>query len=59
MSENQKTVVLIEDDRDISATIHGVLTGAGYRVFSANNAAEVAQFGEVVWPDRERSVRAS
>ena len=40
MSENQKTVVLIEDDRDISATIQSVLTAAGYRVFSANNGQD-------------------
>ena len=31
---DRKTIVLIEDDRDISTTIQSVLTAAGYRAVS-------------------------
>lgn len=51
MSENQKTVVLIEDDRDISATIQSVLSGAGYRVFSANNGQDGRRLIQTQKPD--------
>ncbi len=34
------TIVLIEDDRDISATLAGVLQGAGYSVQTATNGIE-------------------
>ena len=51
MSENQKTVVLIEDDRDISATIQSVLSGAGYRVFSANNGQHGRRLIQTQKPD--------
>lgn len=33
-------IVLIEDDREIQATLRAVLEGAGYRVSSATNGAE-------------------
>jgi DNA-binding response OmpR family regulator len=35
-----KKILLIEDDREISATIHGVLQAAGYDVTVANNGLE-------------------
>jgi len=35
-----KTILLIEDDREISSTIHGVLQAAGYRVAVAQNGVE-------------------
>ena len=51
MSEDQKTVVLIEDDRDISTTIQSVLTGAGYRVFAANNGQDGRRLIQAQKPD--------
>ena len=51
MSEPQKTVLVIEDDRDISATIHGVLSGAGYRVLSANNGQDGRRLIQTQKPD--------
>ena len=35
-----KKILLIEDDREISTTIHGVLQAAGYDVTVANNGME-------------------
>jgi DNA-binding response OmpR family regulator len=35
-----KTILLIEDDREISSTIQGVLQAAGYRVAVAQNGVE-------------------
>jgi DNA-binding response OmpR family regulator len=40
MTTDQKTILVIEDDRDISATIHGVLSAAGYKVLTANNGQD-------------------
>lgn len=37
MTEEKKTIVLIEDDRDISTTIQTVLQRAGYHVLPASN----------------------
>lgn len=37
---DRKTIVLIEDDRDISTTIQSVLTAAGYRVVAASNGQD-------------------
>ena len=51
MSEPQKTVLVIEDDRDISATIQGVLSGAGYRVLSANNGQDGRRLIQTQKPD--------
>lgn len=39
-NSNQKTVLVIEDDREISATVQSVLTAAGYRVMAANNGQD-------------------
>jgi DNA-binding response OmpR family regulator len=36
----EKTILLIEDDREISSTIQGVLQAAGYRVAAAQNGVE-------------------
>ncbi len=35
-----KTILLIEDDREIASTIHGVLVAAGYQVAVASNGVE-------------------
>jgi DNA-binding response OmpR family regulator len=35
-----RTILLIEDDREISSTIQGVLQAAGYRVAAAQNGVE-------------------
>lgn len=35
-----KKIVLIEDDREISSTLHGVLQAAGYDVLAAPNGIE-------------------
>lgn len=35
-----KSILLIEDDREISSTIQGVLQAAGYRVAAAQNGVE-------------------
>jgi len=40
MTTDQKTILVIEDDRDISATIQGVLSAAGYKVLTANNGQD-------------------
>jgi DNA-binding response OmpR family regulator len=36
----EKNILLIEDDREISSTIQGVLQAAGYRVAAAQNGVE-------------------
>lgn len=51
MSDVQKTIVLIEDDRDISTTIQSVLKGAGYRVFAANNGQDGRRLIQSQKPD--------
>jgi DNA-binding response OmpR family regulator len=40
MADTPKTVLVIEDDRDISATIQSVLGAAGYQVLAARNGQE-------------------
>ena len=37
---NQKTVLVIEDDREISSTVQSVLSAAGYRVLAASNGQD-------------------
>ena len=37
---SDKTILLIEDDREISSTIQGVLSAAGYEVIGAPNGIE-------------------
>ncbi|MEZ6062634.1 MAG: response regulator [Planctomycetaceae bacterium] len=34
---SSKTILVIDDDREISATVQTVLSSAGYRVLTANN----------------------
>jgi len=51
MTETQKTVVVIEDDRDISATIQSVLTAAGYRVLTASNGQDGRRLIQTQKPD--------
>ncbi len=46
-----KKIVLIEDDREISTTIHGVLQAAGYDVSVANNGLEGQNLIKTCSPD--------
>ncbi len=46
-----KTILLIEDDREITSTIHGVLEAAGYRVVEALNGVEGQKLAESESPD--------
>jgi len=46
-----RTILLIEDDRDISSTIHGVLQAAGYNVIDAPNGIEGQKVIERESPD--------
>jgi DNA-binding response OmpR family regulator len=46
-----KTILLIEDDREISSTIQGVLESAGYEVQSAPNGIEGRKLVESRRPD--------
>ncbi|RLS28801.1 MAG: response regulator [Planctomycetota bacterium] len=51
MTDTQKTIVVIEDDRDISAAIQGVLNGAGYRVLAASNGQDGRRLIQAQKPD--------
>lgn len=51
MNISGKTILVIEDDRDISATIQGVLSGAGYRVLTANNGQDGRRLIQQQKPD--------
>jgi len=44
-------IVLIEDDREISSTLHGVLDGAGYQVFPAPNGIDGQRLIQAEQPD--------
>ena len=48
---SQKTILLIEDDREIASTIHGVLEASGYCVVSAVNGVEGKRLVEEHSPD--------
>ena len=48
---SDKTILLIEDDREISSTIQGVLGAAGYRVLGASNGVEGKKLIEEQRPD--------
>ena len=48
---DRKTIVLIEDDRDISTTIQSVLTAAGYRVVAASNGQDGRRLIQQQRPD--------
>ena len=51
MTTTQKTVLVIEDDRDISSTIQSVLSGAGYRVLAASNGQDGRRLIQTQSPD--------
>lgn len=51
MAEIQKTVLVIEDDRDISSTIQSVLAAAGYQVLAARNGHEGRKLIQTRRPD--------
>jgi DNA-binding response OmpR family regulator len=51
MPDIPRTVLIIEDDRDIAATIQGVLAGAGYRVLLANNGQDGRRMIQSQKPD--------
>lgn len=46
-----KTILLIEDDREISSTLFGVLDAAGYTVLTAQNGIEGRRLTEAHNPD--------
>ena len=48
---DEKTILLIEDDREISSTISGVLDAAGYDVLVAPNGVEGRRIIETSKPD--------
>ena len=48
---SEKSILLIEDDRDIAAAIQRVLETAGYQVFSALNGIEGRRIAETQNPD--------
>lgn len=45
------TILLIEDDREISATLNSVLEAAGYHVIVASNGVEGQKLAESQQPD--------
>ena len=49
--ESDKTILLIEDDREISTTIQKVLESVGYRVHMAENGIEGRQMIDALKPD--------
>jgi len=49
--DGTKTVLLIDDDREIASTIHSVLTHAGYKVSLASNGVEGQRQIEATKPD--------
>lgn len=51
MDADQKTVLIIDDDREIASTLQSVLLHAGYRVFLANNGMDGQRQIEAVKPD--------
>jgi DNA-binding response OmpR family regulator len=48
---SEHTILLIEDDREISSTLHGVLEAAGYSVIAAPNGIEGRKLAESNNPD--------
>lgn len=46
-----ETILLIEDDREISSTLQRVLESAGYRLQVANNGVDGRRIAEVSCPD--------
>lgn len=48
---SSKTILLIEDDREISSTISGILEGLGYNVYAASNGVEGQRLARSHEPD--------
>ena len=48
---NDKTILIIDDDREIASMLHGVLTGNGYRVYLSSNGIEGKGQIETLKPD--------
>lgn len=51
MDAEQKTVLIIDDDREIASTLQSVLLHAGYRVFLANNGMDGQRQIDALKPD--------
>lgn len=51
MDDAHKTILIIDDDREIASTIQSVLLHAGYRVFLASNGIEGQRQIESLRPD--------
>lgn len=47
----EKTILIIDDDREIAGTLQSVLQNAGYRVVMANNGVDGQRQIETVHPD--------
>jgi DNA-binding response OmpR family regulator len=47
----EKTILIIDDDREIASMLHGVLQNNGYRVFLAPNGAEGQRQISALKPD--------
>lgn len=47
----EKTILIIDDDREIAGTLQTVLQNAGYRIFMANNGVDGQRQIETVKPD--------
>lgn len=48
---SEKTILIIDDDREIASMLHGVLSGSGYRVHLAPNGIEGKGMIESLKPD--------
>ena len=46
MNKNPKTILVVEDEDEISSSMHGILTKKGYRVLRAINADEALTVAE-------------
>ncbi|MBM4075336.1 MAG: response regulator [Planctomycetes bacterium] len=51
VDQDQKTVLIIDDDREIASMLQGVLQNAGHRVFHAINGVEGQKQIESLKPD--------
>ena len=49
--QSDKTILIIDDDREIASMLHGVLTGHGYRVYLSPNGIEGKGQIETLKPD--------
>lgn len=51
MDETPRTILIIDDDREIASTIQSVLLHAGYQVYLANNGIDGQRQIEAIKPD--------